>query len=138
MESDLIEAASTLLAVPTDDTHIGDRQHGTNAIGNRPGQVEADGGVGNVGGADEGVEGTGNQRDPHELGLAVLKHPDGDAQEGKQGQSLVGPGKVTPQDVEAVGVELGEHQDHSDQGKHRNRQGQAFAIGSLVDVQSLR
>ena len=120
--SDLPQLGGTLLAVPQEDTHISDHAHSADGIGNRPGQVEADGGVGDEGGADEGVEGTGDQRDPGELGLAVLKHPNSDGQECEQGQGLVGPGEVTPQDVEALAVELGPHDDGGYQHEHGHSQ----------------
>ena len=94
--------------------------------------------IGDVGGADEGVERAGNQRHPRKLTLAVLEHPHGDAQEGEQGQSLVGPCEVTPQNVEAVLVELGEHDDAGSQDKHRDGQTHTLAVGGLVQVERLR
>ena len=52
--------------------------------------MEADLRVGDVGHCDEGVPGSGDQGDPHPLGLAVLEHPHRDAKECEQGQGLVG------------------------------------------------
>ena len=95
-------------------------------------------GVGDVGDADEGVEAAGDHGDPSPLALAVLEHPRGDAQEGKQGQRLVRPCEVTPQDVEAVGIGLGEHEDGDDQREDGHSQLDALAVGRLVDVQRLR
>ena len=95
-------------------------------------------GVGDVGHADEGVEAAGDHGDPSPLALAVLEHPRGDAQEGEQGQRLVGPCEVTPQDHEAVVVDLGEHEDGDDQREDGHSQLDALAVGGLVDVQRLR
>lgn len=94
--------------------------------------------VGDVGDADEGVEAAGDHGHPRPLALAVLEHPRGDAQEGEQGQRLVGPCEVAPQDHEAVVVDLGEHQDGDDQREDGQRQLDALAVGGLVDVQRLR
>ena len=127
-----------LAAVPDDDAHIEHSSRNADDIGIGPGDVEADLGVGDVGGADEAVEAAGDHGHPRILALAVLEHPDRDGQEGKQGQGLVGPGKVAPQDLEALVVELGEHQDHGHQGEDDGGQAQALALGALVDVQGLR
>ena len=94
--------------------------------------------VGDVGDADEGVEAAGDHGHPSPLALAVLEHPRGDAQEGKQGQRLVRPCEVTPQDHEAVAVGLGEHQNGDDQNEDGQSQLDALAVGGLVDVQRLR
>ncbi len=69
--------------------------------------METNLGVGNIGDADKGIETAGNQRNPSPFTLPVLKHPRGDAQEGKQGQGLIGPREVAPQDLEAIGVDFG-------------------------------
>ena len=132
------QLSSTLLAVHAAGHHIGDGAHHTDDVGGRPGDVEADVGVGDVGHADEGVEAAGDHGDPSPLTLAVLEHPRGDAQEGEQGQGLVGPCEVTPQDVEAVGIGLGEHEDGDDQREDGHSQLDALAVGGLVDVQRLR
>ena len=130
-------AGATLVAVPEDHGNISDSGDDTNDVGAGPGNVEADLGVDDVGHGDEGIEAAGNQGDPNELLLAVLEHPDGDCQEGEQGQGLVGPCEVTPQDVEALGVQLGEDQDDGHQSEDDGRQAQTLAVGALVDVQGL-
>ena len=132
------QLSSTLLAVHAAAHHIGDGAHHADDVGGRPGNVEADVGVGDVGDADEGVEAAGDHGDPSPLALAVLEHPRGDAQEGEQGQRLVGPCEVAPQDHEAVVVDLGEYEDGDDQREDRHSQLDALAVGGLVDVQRLR
>ena len=130
-------AGTALLAVPDDHDHIGHSRADADDVGGGPGNVEADLSVGDVGDADEGVPGGGDQGDPHELGLLVLEHPHRDGQEGEQGQSLVGPGEVAPQDVEAVRVELGPHDDGSHQDEDGHSQSQALAIVGLIHVEGL-
>lgn len=131
------QLGGTLLAVHAATHHIGGGAHHTDDVGRRPGDVEADVGVGDVGHADEGVEAAGDHGDPSPLTLAVLEHPCGDAQEGKQGQRLVGPCEVTPQDHEAIVVDLGEHENGDDQREDGHSQLDALAVGGLVDVQRL-
>ena len=92
----LLEPGSALLAVPDNDANIGHSSADTDNVSGRPGNMEADLRVGDVGHCDEGVPGSGDQGDPHPLGLAVLEHPHRDAKECEQGQGLVGPSEVTP------------------------------------------
>ena len=132
------QLGGALLAVHAAAHHIGGGAHHTDDVGQRPGDVEADVGVGDVGHADESVEAAGDHGDPSPLTLAVLEHPRGDAQEGEQGQRLVGPCEVTPQDHEAGVVDLGEHEDGDDQCEVGHSQPDALAVGGLVDVQRLR
>ena len=131
------QLGSTLLAVHTAAHNVSRSTHHADDVGGRPGDVEADVCVGDVGHADEGVEAAGDHGHPSPLALAVLEHPRGDAQEGKQGQRLVRPCEVTPQNVEAVGIGLGEHEDGDDQREDRHSQLDALAVGGLVDVQRL-
>ena len=65
--------------------------------------MEADSGVHDIGYSDEAVERAGDQGDPDILAFAVFEHPDGNGKESEQGQRLVGPGEVAPQNVETVG-----------------------------------
>ena len=73
-----------LAAIPDDDAHIGHSGHNADDIGISPGDVEADLGIGDVGGADEAVEAAGDHGHPGVLALAVLEHPYRDGQEGEQ------------------------------------------------------
>mgnify|MGYP000068391594 CR=1 FL=1 len=132
------QAAGTLLTVPADDGNIHHSSSNADAVGHRPGHVEADLSVHDVGDGDEGIPSTGDQRHPNPLGLAVLEHPDGNGQEGEQGQGLVGPCEVTPQDSEALCIELCEHQDHSHQSEDHGGQTDTLALGALIDVEGLR
>ena len=94
-------SALSLFAVPEKETDVDYRAHSADDIGNVPGDVETDPGVGNVGHGDEHIKGGGDQRDPAPFAFVVFKHPDHDGGKGKQGQGLVGPGEVSPQGVEA-------------------------------------
>ena len=132
------QLGSALLAVHAAAHNVSRSTHHADDVGGRPGDVEADVCVGDVGDADEGVEAAGDHGHPSPLALAVLEHPRGDAQEGKQGQRLVRPCEVTPQDHEAVAVGLGEHQNGDDQNEDGQSQLDALAVGGLVDVQRLR
>ena len=96
-------AGGTLLAVPENGTCIGRGGTGPNGVSACPGHMEADSGVHDIGHSDKSVERTGDQGDSDERTLVVLKHPDGDCEESEQGQRLVGPGEVAPQNVETVG-----------------------------------
>ena len=133
-----LHSRAALSAIQAQSHHIGDGEHHADDVGGGPGDVEADVRIGDVGGADEGVERARNQRHPRKLALAVFKHPHRDAQEGEQRQGLVGPCEVTPQNVEAVLVELGEHDDAGSQNKHRDGQTHTLAVGGLVQVEGLR
>ena len=100
--------------------------------------MEADLCIGNEGHCNKGVPSTGNQGDPHPLGLAVLEHPYGDTQECEQGQGLVGPCEVTPQQIESIGAALRKDQNHRHQREDDGGQAQALRLRALIDVQRVR
>ncbi|CAN4039628.1 hypothetical protein BBBGCB_BBBGCB_02355, partial [Dysosmobacter welbionis] len=126
----LLEPGSALLAVPDNDSNVSHSSADTDDVGGRPGNMEADLCIGNEGHCNKGVPSTGNQGDPHPLGLAVLEHPYGDTQECEQGQGLVGPCEVTPQQIESIGAALRKDQNHSHQREDDGGQAQALRLGA--------
>ena len=99
--------------------------------------METDLCVHDVGHGDEGVPGARDERHPGIFAAAGFKHPDGDRQECEERQRLVGPCEVTPENVEAVRVALGDDENDSDERKNDSREGDALAHRFLVDVEGV-
>lgn len=96
-------SALSLFAVPEKKTDVDHRGDSADDIGDVPGNIEADPGVGDIGHGDEHIKGGEEQGDPAPFAFVVFKHPDHDGGKGEQGQGLVGPGEVSPQGIEAGG-----------------------------------
>ena len=72
-------AFDSLLAVPDNDANIGHSSADTDNVSGRPGNMEADLRVGDVGHCDEGVPGSGDQgiEDEQPPGNAIIAHNEG-------------------------------------------------------------
>ena len=126
-----------LLAVPEDNCQICQGEHRAYYVCAGPGDVEADLRVHDERAGDESVEHAGDHRNPCILCLTVAEHPDGYAGQCKEGERLVGPCEVAPQNVEAVDVELCPDKDTGHECKDDRREAETLAVGALVNVESI-
>ena len=131
--TELTDAA--VFPVPEEQAAVYRRQNRADYIGAGPGDVKADFGVGNKGDGNESIESSGDQGHPCPLALAVFKEPHGNAGEGKEGEGLVCPGKIAPEDAEAGGDELGPDQNAGHKDVNNGGKAKALAVCALVDVE---
>ena len=90
------------------------------------------GGDTDIGGADQGHEQGGEQSDVEVF--AMTHQIDGDCPKGEDGECLVAPRKVTPDNLKAFRVAEAVNEHTDSEQEQRNTYQQALANGCLVDV----
>ena len=79
-----------------------------------------------------------DERHPCIFASAGLKHPYRDRKECEQGQALVGPCEVSPQDVESVCIALCKYKDHSNKNKNNCRKPKSLLCRLLINMKPVR
>lgn len=104
----------------------------TNEVGNGLRQGETFGRDANVSGADQGHEQSGQEGNVEVL--PVAHQVNGDGPKGKDGERLVTPRKVAPDNLKPFRIAEAVNEHTDGEQEQRNTYHQALANGSLVDV----
>lgn len=105
----------TFLAIPQQHCNICCRCDNTDDICAEPRDIEADLGICNICDRNKCIPCARDERHPDKLRPACLEHPYRDRKESEQGQALVRPCKISPEDIEPVSIALGKYKDHCNQ-----------------------